>query len=64
MEVYSMKTLKDVDFVYLKEKNFITVKLSNKVKLEILQILMRDSKFLCDTGIMDYSLLFGIEKVT
>ena len=56
------KVLKDINFMEMQaDFKRMLVECSHEKKLEILDILRKDSKFLREYGIMDYSLLLAIE---
>ena len=56
------KVLKDINFMEIQaDLKRMLVECSQEKKLEILDILRKDSKFLREHSIMDYSLLLAIE---
>ena len=60
---YGKKCLKDQDFEFMKRQNMISINLfADDIKV-IISTLKRDSEFLRLQGIMDYSLLLGIEEI-
>ena len=60
-KITSRTTMKDVNFLLAAEANpdFICLKESDRVKL--LRVVKSDADFLASQGLMDYSLLLGIE---
>lgn len=61
-KIKSSTTLKDKNFLALKRKHPGLVNLKPQDKAKIRESIRRDSKFLCDAGLMDYSLLLAIEE--
>jgi len=57
-----MKCLKDTNFL-INNSFKQEVNLSRESRKKLLEILYKDSAFLRDKGIMDYSVLLGIEEV-
>jgi hypothetical protein len=60
------ETLKDLDFVNLSQryKNLLRIKISDEDRKTLLDVIEKDSKFLCENDLMDYSVLMGIEIVS
>ena len=56
-------TLKDVDLLNLVSKNLISISLSPTDAILITKTILRDTEFFQSLGIMDYSILLGVEEV-
>ena len=56
-------TLKDINFLMAAEANNGLTLVKSSAKRDLLSALKRDVMFLKDQGLMDYSLLLGIEKI-
>ena len=56
-------TLKDVDLENLVNKNLLSLNISPEDKGLILKTIKRDTEFFKAQGIMDYSILLGVEEI-
>ena len=56
-------TLKDVDLLNLVNKNLLSVSISPEDARLITKTIVRDTEFFQSQGIMDYSILLGVEEV-
>ena len=56
-------TLKDVDLLNLVKKNLLSISIPPEDALLISKTILRDTEFFKSQGIMDYSILLGIEEV-
>ena len=56
-------TLKDVDLLNLVNKNLLSISIPPEDALLISKTILRDTEFFKSQGIMDYSILLGIEEV-
>ena len=56
-------TLKDVDLLNLVSKNLLSMSIPPKDAELITKTIVRDTEFFKSQGIMDYSILLGIEEV-
>lgn len=55
--------MKDIDYVSLikMHEHVFRLNITNYERKQILYMIERDAKFLCDNNLMDYSILIGIE---
>ena len=56
-------TLKDVDLLNLVSKNLLSISIPPDDALLISKTILRDTEFFKSKGIMDYSILLGVEEV-
>lgn len=61
----SSETLKDLDFLQLSKKfgSVFSIDISQEDRKKLSEIIERDTKFLAENYLMDYSLLLGIELI-
>lgn len=59
----SSDTLKDLDFINLNQRfgNFLRIKITDEDRRLLIEIIEKDTKFLSENYLMDYSILLGIE---
>ena len=62
-KITSSTTLKDVNFLIAAAKNPDFINLDESDRIKLLRTLKRDADFLSSQGLMDYSLLLGIETL-
>ena len=60
-KITSSTTLKDTNFLLASENSKKFINLTSARKNKILQVIKKDVDFLASRGLMDYSLLLGIE---
>ena len=58
------ETLKDQDYLLLQNYKEFNLNITWQQKLQLIDIIQKDSQFLSDNYLMDYSILVGIEKVS
>ena len=54
--------LKDADFLFVNKRQVVKISVTDKQL--VLNQLAKDAKFLSENGIMDYSLLLAVEKLS
>ena len=64
LENYKDETLKDIDFENLAKVNKVRIPIPDADFRMILASVKRDVEFFQNNGLMDYSLLLGVEKVS
>jgi hypothetical protein len=60
---YKETTLKDIDFENMVTEKMLSLDIAQEDIVLILKTIERDIEFLQRNGLMDYSLLLGIEKI-
>ena len=60
-KIKNSTTLKDMNFLMAKEADPNFIKLSRNTRQKLINVVNSDVDFLTNLGIMDYSLLLGIE---
>jgi 1-phosphatidylinositol-4-phosphate 5-kinase len=62
-KISSSTTMKDVNFLLATESNPGFINLGNNTRKKLLHVIKADVDFLASQGLMDYSLLLGIETL-